>query len=144
MGTTFVTNTELTTVNCGECGGVYAILERHRAQCQQKGTGWTCPYCKVDWGFFNNNENARLKRELAEAKRKIEYKDAHLQIMHNENTTLEHRRRAEKAAKTRLKNRVGKGVCPCCNRTFLDLQRHMQLKHPSFAGCPDAAAGEQA
>lgn len=37
-----------------------------------------------------------------------------------------------KAAHTRTKNRIAKGVCPCCSRTFLDLQRHMQTKHPDF------------
>jgi hypothetical protein len=24
-------------------------------------------------------------------------------------------------------------VCPCCNRTFSNLQRHMAHKHPQFA-----------
>lgn len=26
--------------------------------------------------------------------------------------------------------RIANGVCPCCNRTFADLARHMQSKHP--------------
>lgn len=33
---------------------------------------------------------------------------------------------------TKIKNRVGNGVCPCCNRTFQNLMRHMQSKHPEF------------
>ena len=28
--TTFVASTQLVTISCGECGGVYAILERYR------------------------------------------------------------------------------------------------------------------
>lgn len=35
-----------------------------------------------------------------------------------------------KKASAKLK-RVEKGVCPCCNRTFSNLQRHMQTKHPN-------------
>lgn len=27
-------------------------------------------------------------------------------------------------------NRVNNGVCPCCNRTFSNLMRHMKTKHP--------------
>jgi len=49
---------------------------------------------------------------------------------------LEHteaRRRAEKAAKTRLKNRVAAGVCPCCKRSFQNLRRHIENKHPDFS-----------
>lgn len=32
-------------------------------------------------------------------------------------------------ARNKLK-RIEKGVCPCCNRTFANVARHMQNKHP--------------
>lgn len=37
---------------------------------------------------------------------------------------------AQKSAKTRLKNRISRGVCPCCNRSFENVRRHMETKHP--------------
>ena len=45
----------------------------------------------------------------------------------------EHQRRGEKAAKTRIKNRISNGVCPCCRRSFQNLHRHMLNKHPDYA-----------
>lgn len=48
----------------------------------------------------------------------------------------ENRRRAEKAAKTRLKNRAKAGVCPCCNRTFKQLAAHMKTQHPNWNNTP--------
>lgn len=39
---------------------------------------------------------------------------------------------AQKGVTTRLKNRVANGVCPCCNRTFMNLQRHMATRHKGF------------
>lgn len=30
----------------------------------------------------------------------------------------------------RLKQRAKGGACPCCNRTFVQLARHMKSKHP--------------
>lgn len=44
----------------------------------------------------------------------------------------EQRARAERAEKKtkRLQKRVSAGVCPCCTRTFGNLQRHMATKHP--------------
>ncbi len=33
---------------------------------------------------------------------------------------------------TSLKNRIANGVCPCCNRTFVNLGRHIGTKHPQF------------
>ena len=32
-----------------------------------------------------------------------------------------------------LKKRVKAEVCPCCKRSFLNLQRHIAGKHPTFA-----------
>lgn len=46
----------LAVINCGKCGGSYAISERYRAKCQEAGTGWTCPYCETGWGYFKNGE----------------------------------------------------------------------------------------
>lgn len=34
---------------------------------------------------------------------------------------------------TKLRKRAANGVCPCCNRTFVNLQRHMASKHANFA-----------
>lgn len=31
-----------------------------------------------------------------------------------------------------VKTHVGNGVCPCCWRSFRNLQRHMSSKHPGF------------
>lgn len=43
------------------------------------------------------------------------------------------RKRAEDAERVnrKLKTRAAAGVCPCCNRTFLNMQRHMRSKHPN-------------
>ena len=49
------------------------------------------------------------------------------------------RKSAEKSAAayrgqvTRIKRRVGKGVCPCCNHTFKNLADHMETKHPDYS-----------
>jgi hypothetical protein len=31
-----------------------------------------------------------------------------------------------------MRKRIQSGVCPCCNRTFENLGRHMKSKHPAF------------
>lgn len=126
------TSVELTTMNCGICGGTYAINERRRAECFQTGDGWHCPYCQASWGYSNNNENARLKRELEAERKRKEWAQQDALRQREARLAAENRERAQKAAKTRLKNRVAKGVCPCCNRTFENLQRHMASKHPTF------------
>ena len=44
----------------------------------------------------------------------------------------ERRAAAARGQVTKIKNRVGHGVCPCCNRTFENLARHMANQHPAF------------
>lgn len=43
------------------------------------------------------------------------------------------RKRAEEAEKriVQIRRRAAAGVCPCCNRTFVNVQRHMKTKHPN-------------
>lgn len=50
-------------------------------------------------------------------------------------TQADHERRRAAASRgqvTKLKKRAAAGVCPCCNRTFQDLARHMSGQHPAF------------
>lgn len=125
MNVKFAVQVELAEMNCGECGGVYAINERYREQQYKKGGTWTCPYCKTGWGYSGNSENEKLKRELeAERKRKLEALD-------RANAAMFERDMAQKDLKRHLV-RSKNGVCPCCKRTFKQLAAHMKTKHPEF------------
>ncbi|KKM85207.1 hypothetical protein LCGC14_1291410 [marine sediment metagenome] len=70
-------------------------------------------------------EAERLRRRLQQQKAAHDQTKAQLRDAKNQG-------RAEKAAKTRLKNRIANGVCPCCHRTFANLARHMDKKHPAY------------
>lgn len=108
---------ELTEINCGECGGTYAINERYRLQKAEKRGFWTCPYCKTGWGY-GTSENDRLKAELEAEKRRTQAALAR-----------ENEEREAKAKLERKLKRVGRGTCPECNRSFQNLARHMCSKH---------------
>lgn len=45
---------------------------------------------------------------------------------------------AYKGQATKLRNRAAAGVCPCCNRQFQNLHRHMKSQHPNFGPDEDA------
>jgi len=116
----------LSEVNCGECGGTYAINDQYRKQRQEDGGSWTCPYCKTGWGYNGDTEAEILLKKLKTQEKKNEWLKTDLIFANN-------RARAQKAAKTRLKNRINNGVCPCCKRTFNQLAMHMKTKHPDYA-----------
>lgn len=65
----------------------------------------------------------RERREQLEARLRAE-RDQH-----------EAERRSHAATKgqlTKERNRTANGVCPCCQRSFVQLSRHMRTKHPDF------------
>ncbi|WP_159103999.1 hypothetical protein [Rhodopseudomonas sp. B29] len=52
--------------------------------------------------------------------------------MRDQREAAERRAAAARGQVTKIKNRVGHGVCPCCNRTFANLARHMAGEHPGY------------
>ena len=129
---TYSTEVELTTFNCGECGGVYAINERRRKQCQRKGTGWHCPYCQVSWGYFGDSVVDNLKRELREARDRMDFERRRAQREAEGARRLEYKRRAAVGKLTKIQNKIARGECPCCGKRFQNLLKHLQTKHAEW------------
>lgn len=144
MGTTFQETIELTKIDCGCCGASYAINERYRQQKYQEGGTWHCPYCQTSWGYSNNNENARLKKQVAELEQHKANLRAAKEAAEQEAEHFRKSRDITKGLLNRVKTRLKNGVCPCCNRTFANLHRHMQSKHPGFSIESEPPAVEQA
>lgn len=122
---TFTESVSLTRIDCGQCGATYAINERLRSQREREGGGWHCPYCGCSWGYFNNSENARLKKLLDEKGRELVAQKCETLKERNLRQSVEF----EKAKADRKLHRVNNGVCPCCKRSFTNLRRHMLTKH---------------
>lgn len=126
------TTIQLSQINCGECGGTYAINERYRAQKAQDGGTWNCPYCRCGWGYAHNNENAKLKAKVDELTRSRDFYLSNAANERKAREATERRLTAQRSATKRIKNRVKHGVCPCCTRSFDNLREHMKTKHPEY------------
>lgn len=123
--------TDLSTIACGKCGGIYAIAERYRLHKQEHGGYWNCPYCQCTWGF-GTSEISKIRDRLRAAEHDRDSARKRTEWAQQEARSAERRRRAIKGQLTRVKKRVSHGVCPCCNRSFENLRRHMQVKHPAY------------
>jgi phage/plasmid primase-like uncharacterized protein len=117
----------LTKIQCGECSGIYALSDRYVQQKREKGGYWNCPYCRCGWGY--SKEDSELEKAKQQAKKYSNWL-AREQANHDQTKMS---LRAHKAAKTRIKNRVAQGICPCCKRYFANLHRHMENEHPDFS-----------
>lgn len=119
MGQVLQLAVQLTQEDCGECGGVFAVSSAYRQRCYDEGKKtFACPYCKTDWGWTGRGALQTAKDALAAE-----------QARHRATLARENEVRAAKEKMERKLKRVGRGVCPECNRTFENLARHMNCKH---------------
>lgn len=108
---------------CGQCGISFAVPQSFHEEQKKLGPkgGWYCP---------NGHSRCFSKSKITE----LEERNTALSlIIDRQRDTIQskdHVIRATRAAKTRLKNRVAAGVCPCCNRTFSNLAAHFKNMHP--------------
>jgi hypothetical protein len=72
------------------------------------------------------------RRERQRAEQQIEY-EAQIRRQETERADRERARaNGYEGHATRITKRAKAGVCPCCNRTFQQLAKHMATKHPQF------------
>lgn len=116
MSTYLVT---LVTLECwaAGCGIHFGITETTRRKRAEDGTTLWCPnghrLC------YGPSENQELRDKLAREQHRREQAEAAEQ--------------SQRRAVTKLKRRISAGVCPCCNRTFVNMGQHMKSQHPTYA-----------
>lgn len=119
------TTIELIELQCGSCGVFHAIPKSRYDTALEEGGHWTCPN-----GHSRGFNEGRLAREAVRRERD-QYKQKVAQL-EDDIVAIKKSRAAVQGEYTKVKNRVAAGVCPCCNRSFENLHRHMTSKHPDF------------
>lgn len=108
------------TVECFKCGTPFALSRDFYESRLTDKKRWFCPngHSQV---FVGLSDKEKLSRARAKITHLSDQKDA-----------AQRSADAYKGHFTRVKKQVDraeKGVCPHCNRSFLDLRRHMESKH---------------
>ena len=111
---------------CGTCAVWHTIPEIVYNCYRAEGGFWHCP--NGHQRGFRKGEDEIKQEEIRRERDRLKQDAARL-----ETEAQEQRLRAEAAEKQviQIKRRAAAGVCPCCNRTFLNVQRHMKSKHPN-------------
>lgn len=112
-------------MECGECGILFCVPDGWHRERKERGTGWTCP--NGHGRVYRETDVQRLKRELAAKEEQLRFEQERVARAERQLTSA-------RGQLTRVKNRVRNGVCPCCNRTFQNLMRHMASQHPGWKG----------
>lgn len=120
---------ELTRLSCW-CGIKHAVpseLRDHQMRCHDNGRTVPDIYCPLGHCHVPAGE-PKIKQVERERERARNREAARVA----ERDQAEASARGYKGAATRARKRAKAGVCPCCNRTFKQLARHMESKHPDF------------
>jgi len=110
------------TITPGCCHVPFAMSWEVYQQRLKDHNWWWCPGCGSHRHFTGET---KLAKELRETKNELNQTQRRLSAVKAEAKTVSGKYQ-------RMKKRVINGVCPCCNRSFENLARHMATKHAEF------------
>lgn len=114
----------LSLLHCTECGVAFGISDEYRAARRQNHATFYCPNGHSQY-YPQKTEAELLKTALEKEQREA------ASLRENMVAAQRAQQKAEQRIE-KLKKRAAAGVCPCCNRTFSQLARHMESKHKEF------------
>lgn len=106
--------------DCADCGVVFAMTEDLKERRRQDHRTFYCPN-----GHSMSFRGKTDKQKLDEARARETALEDQLRaaIREGENT---------RTALLRDRTRFANGVCPCCNRSFANVRRHINDQHPDY------------
>lgn len=96
------------------------------------GISYSCAYGHAQHLIIGESDEEKLRRERDRLTQRLAEKDDEIKRQREVREATERQLSAAKGRITKIKNLVSKGVCPCCNRQFANLHRHMTTEHPTF------------
>lgn len=133
--TTIAHEVTLEVIHCPNCGTSFGVVEHLLNSLRKNHGSFYCPSGhSMSYGESSQErEIAKLEKQLNQVKEDSSYWQSEANQKARDLQHTERRLSATKGVLTRTKNRISKGICPCCNRQFLNLKRHMDGKHPDYA-----------
>lgn len=125
-------------LNCCRCEATFFLPpELYKSARASDQISFYCPYGHAQHFSMGETEADKLRRERDQLRQEKARLYDEIRLERAEREAAERRVSAARGQVTKLKKRASAGVCPCCNRTFENLKRHMNTKHPEFSA-PEA------
>lgn len=124
MSRTYMETVTLQEDTCCVCGITFAAPQHWFKSKQSTGDTFYCP--NGHSLSFTKGTDTILREQIADEQKRA--RELELQL-----TSAQDQLQATKRELQRHKKRIANGVCPCCNRAFMQLQRHMKTKHPEYS-----------
>lgn len=126
MDTTIRYTGTLVVIECYKCHIYFAMpRDLNDRALRDHDIAFFCPLGHSQ-GYIGKTAEQRAKERADRA----EATERHLR---DQLQAAERSKAALKGVVTRTKRRIGRGTCPCCNRHFANVERHMGTQHPDYS-----------
>lgn len=118
--------------DCIECGMTFGVAKAFDSARRKDHRTFVCPAGHPQY-YPAKSDEEKLREELQREQR---WSTTVMAQRDQEAARADHERSRANGYKGQLvktKKRIGNGVCPCCNRHFKDVERHMKSKHPELS-----------
>lgn len=115
---------EITAIHCIICGVYFGIEEEHRKRLLETKENFYCP--------GGHTQHYISKTRVEQLQEELNAKSSELTRARTETLALKMKCESVEKEFIRHRRRASAGTCPCCQRTFSNMARHMKTKHPEF------------
>ena len=120
------------TITCVRCKMQFGLSDGfYEVACQTEQV-FFCPAGHEQHFRLGPTDAEKLRKELDEVRRDRDRAKQRQAMIEDERDAAKRQAAGYKGVATRLKNRAKAGICPCCNRHFENLARHIAAKHPDI------------
>jgi hypothetical protein len=126
MATVYQESITLELLECCNCGVAMGIPESFVKRRREDGNDFWCPNGHAQGWHGAKSGMGKLKAEAQQERERREAAERQALALQDQLAAAERERK-------RHAKRAKNGVCPCCNRSFAQLARHMKNQHPEYA-----------
>lgn len=120
-------------ITCYKCKAEYVLPGAlYTAAKASPAISFYCPYGHNAHFPEGETDEQKLRRENNRLVQRLAEKDDQIKYQRDQREKVERRLVAHRGVTTRIKRRIGVGLCPCCNRSFANLAAHMNTKHKDY------------
>lgn len=121
--------------DCITCGVVFTIPASKYEFCRENGGYFHCPNGHNQGWSESRSKREQRNKEQEQIRRERDLAIQQQAQLNDEIADLNKALKSEKAKSKKAITRIKGGVCPCCNRHFASLERHMKTKHKELGVC---------
>lgn len=122
-------------IECAHCAIDFGIGGDFMRRRREDHVGFYCPNGHSNYYSGPTAEEKALKKAEQErdAARSLAERESRRRFAAEaEAKRQDYKARAAKGQLTKERKRIASGVCPCCNRSFSQVRRHIATQHPDY------------